>query len=387
MGSSPEEGNNMEKVGIVGYYQVKPDLDMKMSQYEMDFTAVRGALDYAGLKRDDISTVVGINNDYYDGKTISNCFKVESGGAYMKDETKVEMDGAHGLMYALWRLLSGNHNLAVIYGTSMPSCFPYESARVLECDPTFDRPINLLNSYTAGAMQMRAYMYNFGITEEDIANVAVANYKNAAENPLALSEARKPNITVDEVLESDYLSSPLRELMYPLLCDSCTALIVAPERLALKITDKPVWITGVGHNNDTYYLGDRDLSKSISMERAAKKAYDMANINDPAEEIDVAEIFGHTACEDLILAEAAGLAEKGKGLDLLEKDLLNPSGGTMAGFTPCANGLTRIVEAAKQLRGEAEGHQIKRAQYAIATGQVGFCAQNNILFVLEGGTV
>ncbi|MFO8017410.1 MAG: thiolase family protein [Promethearchaeia archaeon] len=375
----------MHKVGIVGYYQVKPDLDMKMSQYEMDFTAVRGALDYANLKRDDITTVVGVNNDYYDGKTISNCFKVESGGAYMKDETKVEMDGAHGLMYGLWRILSGNHNLAVIYGTSMPSCFPYESTRVLENDPTFDRQINLLNSYTTGAMQMRAYMHNFGVSKEVIAKMAVSNYKNAAKNPLALSEAQKSGITVEDVLESDYLSSPLRELMYPILCDSCSVVIIAPERLALKITDNPVWITGVGHNNDTYYIGDRDLSTSKSMERASKKAYEMANIRDPKKEIDVAEIFGHTACEDLILSEAAKLAEKGKGVELVDKEILNPSGGTMAGYTPCANGLTRIIEAAKQIRGEAEGHQVSGAKRAIASGQVGFCAQNNIIFVLEGG--
>lgn len=353
----------------------------------MDFTAVRGALDYAGLKRDDISTVVGINNDYYDGKTISNCFKVESGGAYMKDETKVEMDGAHGLMYALWRVLSSHHNLAVVYGTSMPSCFPYESARTLECDPTFDRPMNLLNTYTTAGMQMREYINKFGMDEEDIAKVAVYNYRNAAKNPLALKETQKPTISTDEILASDYLSTPLRELMYPLLCDSCTALIIAPERLALKITDNPVWITGVGHDNDTYYLGERDLSVSKSMQNASKKAYKMAKINNPKEEIDVAEIFGHSACEDLILAESAGLEDSGHGITLLDKKKLNPSGGTMAGFTPCANGLTRVVEAAKQLRGEAKDHQIEGSKKAIASGQVGFCAQNNIVFVLEGGGI
>ena len=99
----------------------------------------------------------------------------------------------------------------------------------------------------------------------------------------------------------------------------------------------------------------------------------------------MAELFGHTACEDLILAEAAGLADKGKGLSLIDTGKLNPSGGTMAGYTPAANGLTRIVEAVKQIRGEAEGHQISGANKAIASGQVRFCAQNNIVYVLEGG--
>jgi len=89
---------------------------------------------------------------------------------------------------------------------------PYESARVLETDPTFDRPINLLNGYVTGAMQMRAYMKAFGVSEEDIAKVAVSNLKNAAKNPLAIPEAKKANITVDDVLKSEMLSTPLREL-------------------------------------------------------------------------------------------------------------------------------------------------------------------------------
>ncbi len=376
----------MEKVGIVGYYQIKPGMDIMMSPYEMIFSAVRGALDNTGLKRKDITTVISSTNDYYDGKTISNCFKVEAGGAYMKDESKVEMDGAYAAMYGLYRILSGNHKLAMIYGFSTPSCYPYEPVRVLEADPTFDRTVSLLNPYTTGGMQMRAYMRQYGVSEEDIAKVAVKNLKNSAKNPLALPEAQKSNISVQDVLNSDILSSPLRELIYPIPCDGVTALILAPERQSLKITENPVWITGVGQCQETYYLGDRDLSVSVSMEKAAEKAYNMAGINDPKSEIDVAEIFGHTACEELILAEAAQLGEKGKGASLLDTGpALNPSGGVTSAFTPCACGLTRMVETAKQLRGEADGHQIAGAKKAIASGQVGFCAQNNIIFVLEGG--
>lgn len=357
-----------------------------MSPSEMIFTAVRGALDNAGLKRKDITTVISCTNDYYDGKTISNCFKVEAGGAYMKDESKVELDGAYAALYGVFRILSGNHKLAMIYGFSMPSCFSYESIRVLETDPTFDRAVNLLNPYTAGGMQMRAYMKKFKVSEEDIAKVALNNIKNATKNPLSLSEAQKSNITINDILKSEILSSPLRKLMYPILCDGAAALILAPERQSLSITDIPVWITGVGQCQETYYLGDRDLSTCVSMKIAAKNAYKLAQIDNPIKEIGVAEIFGHTACEDLILAEAAGLCKEGKGVSLLEEGAaLNPSGGTMSGFTPCTCGLVRLIEAAKQLRGEAEGYQIPEVKKAIATGQVGFCAQNNIIYVLEGG--
>jgi acetyl-CoA C-acetyltransferase len=345
----------LEKVGIVGYYQVQPKLDAMMSPYEMIYTAVKGALNSANLKRKDITTVVSATNDYYDGKTISNTFKVEAGGVYMKDESKVEMDGAYAALYGLYRILSGNHKLAMIYGFSMPSCFPYEIARVLETDPTFDRQINLLNPYTAGGLQMKSYMKTYGISEEDIGRIAVQNIKSLSRNPLALPEAQKADISVQEILNSEILSAPLRKLMYPMLCDGATALILAPERQSLKITENPVWVTGIGQCQETYYLGDRDLSVSVSMEKAAEKAYKLAGINDPQKEIDIAEIFGHTTCEEMILAEASGLCEKGKSVSLInEGPVLNPSGGA----------------------------NVKKA---IASGQVGFCAQNNIIFVLEGG--
>ena len=378
----------MEKVGIVGFNQVKMYSDANYGRYEMIFEAVRGAIDKAGLKKKDITTVISCTNDYYDGRTISNCWTVEVGGGYLADESKCEMDGAHAALYGLMRILSGNHKLAVVWGGSMASCYPYHSARLFETDPTWERPLGYVNDITAGGFQMRAYMENFGVSKEDIAKVAVKNRKNAAKNPLALAEAQNANLTVQDVLNSEIYSDPVTELMVAQPCDSVAAILLAPERQALKITDKPVWITGVGYSQDTYYLGDRDLSISKSMEIAGKTALDAAGIKDPKNEIDVAELFESYAHEELILAEALGLADKGKAANLnseINGDLaINPSGGALGGNPPCATGLIRIIEAAKQLRGEANGYQVKGAKKAIASGQIGMCAQNNILFVLEG---
>ena len=379
----------MEKVGIVGYNQVKLSSDANYGRYEMIFEAVRGAIDKAGLKKKDISTVISCTNDFYDGRTISNCWTVEVGGGYLADETKVEMDGAHAVLYGLMRVLSGNHKLAVVWGGSMASCFPYHATKLYETDPTWERPTALVNDITAGGFQMRAYMEKYGISAEDIAKVAVKNSKNAAKNPLALPEAQKPNLTVQDVLNSGNYSDPVTELMAAQPCDGVAALLLAPEQQARKITDKPVWITGVGWSQDAYYLGDRDLSTIKSMEVAGKKAFDIAGINNPRSEIDVAELFESYAHEELILAEALGLAEKGKGPSLNSEiggDLpINPSGGALGGNPLCATGLIRIIEAVKQLTGEANGYQVSGAKKAIASGQIGMCAQNNILYVLEGG--
>jgi acetyl-CoA C-acetyltransferase len=379
----------MEKVGIVGYNQVKLYSDANYGRYEMIFEAVRGAIDNAGLKKKDITTVISCTNDYYDGRTISNCFTVEVGGGYLADESKVEMDGAHGVLYGLMRILSGNHKLAVVWGGSMASCFPYHTARLYETDPTWERPNAYVNDITAAGFQMRAYMEKYGVSAEDIAKIAVKNRKNASKNPLALEEAQNSNITVKDVLESDIYAAPVTELMVAQPCDGVAALLLAPEKHALKITDKPVWITGVGWNQDPYYLGDRDLSGSKSMELAGKMAFNAAGIKNPKDEIQVAELFEAYAHEELIFSEALGLAEKGKGADLSSeidgKLPINPSGGAIGGNPPCATGLIRIIEAVKQLRGEAGKYQVKDVKKAVASGQIGMCAQNNILYVLEGG--
>ncbi|MFX1379796.1 MAG: thiolase family protein [Promethearchaeota archaeon] len=378
----------MQKVAIVGYNQVKLYSDANYGRYEMVFEAVRGALDSAGLKKKDITTVISATNDYYDGRTISNSLTVEPGGGYLVDESKVEMDGAHAVLYGLMRILSGNHKLAVVWGGSMVSSFPYHSTRLYETDPTWERPNTYVNDVTSAGFQMRAYMEKYGVSTEEIAEVAVKNRKNAAKNPLALEESQNPNITVNEVLESELYSDPVTDLMVAQPCDGMAALLLAPEKQAKKITDNPVWITGVGFNQETYYLGDRDLTTSSSMDLASKMAFKAAGIKDPKNQIDLAELFEAFAHEELIFTEALGFAEKGKGSELnteIKGDFpINPSGGALGGNPPCATGLIRIIEAAKQLKGEAKAYQIKDAKRAIASGQIGMCAQNNILYVLEG---
>ncbi|MBY8989802.1 MAG: thiolase family protein [Candidatus Lokiarchaeota archaeon] len=378
----------MQKVGIVGYNQVKLHSDANYGRYEMIFEAVRGAIDSAGLKKKDITTAISCTNDYYDGRTISNCYTVEVGGGYMTDESKVEMDGAHAVLYGLMRILSGNHKLALVWGGSMASCFPYHAARLYETDPTWERPVAYVNDITAAGFQMRAYMEKYKVNIEDVAKIAVKNRKNASKNPLALQEAQNANITVKDVLESEIYADPVTELMVAQPCDGVAALLLAPERQALKITPNPVWITGVGYSQETYYLGDRDLAKSTSMELAGKMAYEAAGIKNPREEIDLAEFYEAYAHEEVIFSESLGLADVGQGTDSNSEiggDIpINPSGGAIGGNPPCATGLIRIIEAAKQLRGEADGYQVKDAKKAIASGQIGMCAQNNIVYILEG---
>lgn len=63
---------------------------------------------------------------------------------------------------------------------------------------------------------------------------------------------------------------------------------------------------------------------------------------------------------------------------------VNASGGALGANAECAAGLTRVIEAAMQIRGDAGEHQVKGVKTAVAHGQTGTCAQENIVFVLGG---
>jgi acetyl-CoA C-acetyltransferase len=256
-------------------------------------------------------------------------------------------------------------------------------------DPLFDRQVGLLNDIAAAAIQARMYMSAYGVSEEEVARVAVKNLLNATKNPNA--HRKIPDVTVEEVLSSKLYYHPIRELMMSPPSDGACALVLASEEKARKITDNPVWIEGVGCCQD-FYLRDRDLLKLGSLEKAARDAYEMAGVRDPLTELDLFEVSEKFAHEELMIYEALGLCRRGKGKILLEKGLtekdgevpVNPSGGALGADPVCATGLVRIVEAAKQIRGEADGYQISGAHKALAHGQFGICAQKNWVFILGG---
>ncbi len=346
------------------------------------------ALADAGLKRDDIDTVITANNDYLDGRTISNMRLVEPSGAWMKDESKAEMDGAYAALYALMRLLTGHHDTALVIGVSQASVYAPWIPGIMTLDPTWDRERGLLNEVSGAALMARAYMDASGATEADLAAVASKNFGNAARNPLALVRRQ---MSVEEILSSRMLYSPLREMMVAKLCDGACAVVLAAGDKAREINDKPIWIKGVGFNHDSY-LTERDLSGLGGLRQAAKRCYAMAGIKDPVAQIDVAEVHENFAHEELMAYEALDFCGKGAGAAFLKSGAtaiggklpVNPSGGAMGANVACCTGLTRIAEAALQLRGEAGERQVKGAKTALAHGQTGIAAQENVVFLLGG---
>jgi acetyl-CoA C-acetyltransferase len=376
----------MEPVAIVGWAMSDQASHMVSSRDEMIFDCVKEALDTTGLSRDDIDTVITNSNDFYDGHTISEVYTIDPEGAYAKDESKVEQEGIHAMYYGAMRLLAGHHHTAMIVSYSRASDMQVHTALAAQLDPTYERQFNFLNHTAIAALQARAYMEKYGVKDGDLARVALKNLLAGSKNQKA--KARGPVSTLDEIKASPMAFSPLRELMVYPETDGICVLLMATAKRAKSIKHKSVWVKGFGLSQELYYAGERDLTTIRSAADAAKMAYKMAGVRPT--DIDVAEIMEMFAHQELMLTEALGFAKPGQGAKLLKsgatevggKIPVNPSGGALAACALNAVSLVRVVECAKQLLGQAD-NQVKGASTALAHGQCGSAAQNNIVTILS----
>ncbi|MEM0088267.1 MAG: thiolase family protein [Archaeoglobaceae archaeon] len=376
------------RVAIVGYSCLPMSRDIELTREESVFLSTKMALESCNLTRSEIDTVVSASSDFYDGRTISNSMLIGALGAYLKDESKSEEDGLLAVIYAMQRILSGTHRIALVTAHTHSSIFnPHQISRYM-LEPLFDRQNELLNDIVLSALQARTYMRKYDVSEEDMAYVAYKNLRNASKNPNSVLKV--PDISVEEILASKVYAEPIRELMIAPTCDGVASVVLASEKVAYEITSDPIWIEGVGVSVGNYFR-DRDLSKLESLQKAAKKAYAMAGISEPYQELDFAEITERFAHQELMIYEALGIAREGKGKNLLNNGTtwidgefpVNPSGGALSGDAICATGLYRLVEAIKQIRGEAE-NQIPGVRRALVHSQWGLVAQKNVVLIVGG---
>ena len=238
------------------------------------------------------------------------------------------------------------------------------------------------------AMMAKRHMYEYGTTREQIAGFAVLGHKNGALNPKAQFQRE---ISVDAVLNSTKVASPLNILDCSPVSDGAAAIIVCPADEAHKYTDTPIYIRASTQASATISLHNRKSLTTIpSTIFAAKKAYDMANLT--PKDMDMAEVHDCFSINGLIAIEDLGFFEKGKGGQAIEDGLIerdgdiavNPSGGLKARGHPLgATGIAQAAEITWQLRQEAGKRQVSDATSGITLniGGTGGTAAIHILSV------
>jgi len=238
------------------------------------------------------------------------------------------------------------------------------------------------------AMMAVDHMHRHGTTREQLAMVAVKNHDNGSKNPLAQFPFK---ITVEGVLNSVLVADPLRILDCSPITDGAAAVVLVPADLARKMKKPAVRIAGSGQATDTIALSSRrDLSWLESTHLAAAKALAMAGRK--VQDIHLFEVHDCFTIAEIMVTEALGLVEKGRGGKAVEEGLtarggrfpVNPSGGLKAKGHPVgATGVAQAVEIVKQLRGEAGDRQIKGAKLGLAQN-MGGTGGSSVVHVFEG---
>ena len=376
-----------DRVGISAVAQTRfcPDRS-DVSEGELAYEAIRQVLEETGLTLSDVDSAISCSQDFWDGRTISNMNIQPFVGAHLGHEDKVAEDGINAVFCGMAQVLSGYHEVVLVIAHMKESQAEKSLIENAAFDAVFMRQLGL-DFLSSAALQAKRYMYKYGITAEQCAKVAVKNRGNAKNNPFAQEPL---DITVADVLDSKMLASPIRRLDAKPVSDGACAILLTSERKAKQLATKPVWVLGVSNCYEAHYLGDRDLADCEALTQAAKKAYEMAGIKRPLNEIDVAEISEEYSYQELLWMEGLGFCTRGEAGKLIDsgktkmggKLPVNPSGGVLSGNPNGVAGMARVAESVLQLRGEAGDRQVEGAKTALAHGVTGICGQHQAVMVL-----
>ena len=337
---------------------------------ELAWEAARAALGSCDLTLEDVDAVCLTSApDAFDGVHKKGEYLSEGAGAWGKPCIRTYVGGGSGVfagIQAWYTVASGMADVALVVAEEkMSSTQPHPQGAFLTIfDNVLERPLgpNLLWIF---ALEMNRYMTVHGLDKRDIAAVAVKNKRNAVGHPSAL--LGQAEITVEDVLASETLAWPVQRLDVSPISDGAAALVVAAEGVAERITDRPVWIEGVGWNLDTAYWTNRDLVFPEYVANAARMAYGMAGVTEPRKQIHVAEPYDPFDYKELHHLEGLLLFERGTAPEAARDGVLDrdgdlpscPSGGLLGVGNPiAAAGLMKLAELFWQLRGEAGDRQV-----------------------------
>ena len=236
------------------------------------------------------------------------------------------------------------------------------------------------------ALIAQRHMHQYGTKPEHLAEISVAVRKHASMNPHALF--RNP-ITVEDVVNSRIISSPLHLLDCCVITDGGGAVVVASPEVARNCRHRPVWVLGTGEAAAHQGAGKRDLVYT-----AAKQSHGpaFATAGVTHDDIDMAMIYDSFTITVLEALEDLGFCEKGEGGDFVSGGRLqiggglpiNTDGGGLSSNHPGMRGIFLLMEATRQLRHQFEGtpRQVPDCKIALCHGTGGSLGARH-----SGGTV
>jgi acetyl-CoA acetyltransferase len=272
----------------------------------------------------------------------------------------------------------------IVYGSTQRS----ERSRTLGGRPSvltmqFENVWGIPQPVGGYALAAKRHMYEFGTTQEQLAEIAVATRKWASLNPAA---TKRDLISIDDVMESMPISDPLKLLDCCLVTDGAGAIVMTSADNAKAHGAKAVHVRGFGEAHTHWSIGAMpDLARLTAAEMSSKTAFEMAGVS--RDSIDLVECYDSFTITVLMTLEALGFCKPGEGGAFVSGQRtapggafpLNTNGGGLSYCHPGMYGIFLLVEAVRQLRGEAGERQVDNVRTALVHGTGGTLS--------SGGTV
>lgn len=358
--------------GYTPFNSITPEANWK----ELMFEAAQKAYEDAGIDaRRDVDSFITCAEDFWEGFSIFDEFTPDQLGAVLRPMHTVPGDGLQGLANAVMQIQTGHFDVVAVEAHSKISeLLTFGDVAELAFDPIYEAPLshgdNVHPYYVAG-LEMRSYLEATGTTEAECAAVAVHGKRNALKNPVAAFEG---SLTVEDVMGSGYAFDPLKRAEIAPNADGALVLVLACAEVAAGLGDPPVYVEGIGWCAESPWIADRSAG-ATSVKEAARLAYRQAGIENPIQQIDIAEVDDQFSFKALQHLEALGLARPGTAGGLLADGAFGPqgelpvnaSGGSLGcGHLIEASGLARALEIVLQLREEAGARQVADARVGVA---------------------
>jgi acetyl-CoA C-acetyltransferase len=367
------------KACIVGAYEHPARKAEDKSVAQLHAEVAKGALEDAGLSRADI-------DGYFcagDAPGLGPLSMADYLGLKLRHLDSTDTGGSSYVVHvahAAQAIAAGKCSVALITLAGRPrsegsSGTQPRSWGAAVPDGPFEAPYGIVttNSYAMVAMR---HMHEFGTTSEQLAWIKVAASHHAQHNPHAML---REVVTVKDVLDSPVIADPLHRLDCCVVSDGGGALIVARPEIAKSLKRQRVTILGAGESPKGQLGGKVDLTYTAAA-WSGPIAFEEAGVK-PAD-IKYASIYDSFTITVLLQIEDLGFCKKGEGGRFVADGNLisgagklpfNTDGGGLCNNHPAnRGGMTKVIEAVRQLRGEAHPEvQVKNCDLALAQGMGG----------------
>ena len=374
------------KAAIVGIGEVPTGLFPDRSFISAAVDVCDMAIKDAGIPKDEIDTVIpiGVVGNSLDNANMICSWMIEELGMTKTAKANFQVmsggsSSANSLKVATALVCTGlSKAVLVVHCDRMGTGIDLETAITqfskVSVNQEYESPYGFSQLALGGLLQQR-YMHDTGTTENQVAAVVSSLRKWAALNPNAF--LRKPK-SVEEIVSSKVISSPVRKKMMNILCDGAAAYIVTTAQRARQLSKQPAYILGMSSRSTNFTVTHQPKNFDESWGPAVTDAYQMAGIG--PKDIDVAEIYDAFPSFLLMSMEMLGLCERGTAGKFVEQGHTSPGGrlpvstnGAMMaqGHTGAGGGIAILVEAARQVMGKAGDRQVEKADIVVETASGG----------------